>query len=658
LGNIIAELNIDFIEQLLATETYSLPLNSTLLDENQLLIASTNKESNQPSDFSRHNGEISEVKSEVKSTDLQPKIYHWLPIVEGKPLIARWRKSFYVAKLLIDEEIPLNLSMEAPAAPYIDYLQLLYIKSLAILLAIALFSILIAKFLSRILVEPIKELAIFTTNLPAKILNNETILLPRNSVIEMNALSNNFEVMSSTIEKNIQQIKLTNQELKQAKEKSEVANKAKDQFLANISHELKTPLNSIIGYGRLVQKDFTVNYLAQSDREAIKDLTLEAHPSKESNRQDSKTLGWLENIQREGKHLLTLIDEILDLAKSHAYKTKLYPSLVNLADFLDDLVLFGRQKAIEKNIFFQFETFGQLPTSIYVDEQRLRQVLLNLLNNALEFTERGQISFQIGAIDPNQINNERDDLSDCWEIAPQSILNKQSDVCLRFRVADTGIGIARQDLRRIFQPFEQIDKYESQEVGTGLGLSIGKQLVKLMGGKLKVSSELGKGSNFWFDLAFPEIKVTSAIEPQSVAEIVGYQGKQRTLLIIDDIKTSRLLLLDLLKPLGFNILTANNGQQGLQLAIDRQPDLILTDLFMPIKTGFTLITELRQRNNFAFTPIIAISASSFEEVEKKSRASGCNSFVAKPIDDRRLLNLIGKNLDLEWIYQSSHNKEF
>lgn len=633
LGNIIAELNIDFIRQLLTTATYSVPLRSTLRDENQLLIASTNQELNQQETFSSRNGEI----SEVKSADSKQKIYHWLPMMEGKPLIARWRESFYAEKLLIDEEIPLILSMEAPAVTYIDYLQLLYIKSLAILLAIALLSILIAKFLSRLLVKPLVELAIFTTNLPYKILDNENITLPRSSVIEMNALSNNFEVMSSTIEKNIQQVKLTNQELQLAKEKSEVANKAKDQFLANISHELKTPLNSIIGYSRLLQKYLTVYSLPQSD-----------------NRQESKFSGWLENVQREGKHLLNLIDEILDLAKSQAYKTKLYPSSINLDDFLSDLVLFGRRKALEKNILFKFETFGRLPTNIYADEQRLRQVLLNLLNNALKFTDQGQIVFQIGVIDPAQMSNELNDLLNSYPVASQSSLNKQSksNIYLRFRVADTGIGIARQDLRRIFQPFEQIDKYEFQEVGTGLGLSIGKQLVELMGGKLKVTSELGRGSNFWFDLAFPEIKVTSVINPQSVAEIVGYQGERRTLLIVDDVKTSRLLLLDLLKPLGFRVLTAKNGQQGLQLALDHQPDLILTDLFMPIKTGFTLIAELRQRNDFANTPIIAISASSFEEVERQSRASGCNAFVAKPINDQRLLNLLGNNLNLEWIYKN------
>ncbi|MEO0015284.1 MAG: two-component sensor histidine kinase, partial [Cyanobacteriota bacterium] len=627
LGNIVAELNIDFIEQLLETKTYSVPLRSTLLDENQLLIASTNQDLNQQSKSSRYQGEI----SNVKSINSEQKIYHWLPIIEGKPLIARWRESFYTEKLLIDEEIPLILKIEAPAKSYIDYLQLLYIRSLAILLAIALSSILIAKSLSRILVKPIVKLAIFTTDLPYKILRNETITLPRNSVIEMNALANNFEVMSTTIEKNIQQIKLTNQGLKQAKEKSEVANKAKDKFLAKISHELKTPLNSIIGYSRLLQKN------------------LNSEQRLSQNQAEVKYLGWLENVQREGKYLLTLIDEILDLAKSQAQQTRLYPTLIYVSSFMEDIVVYGRRKAATKNISFKFETLGKLPTNIYADESRLRQILLNLLNNAVKFTEQGQIILQIKEI------NLTDTQAKSNNIIPLD--ESSSQICLRFIVADTGIGISPQDLTKIFQPFEQINKYEAQEVGAGLGLSTSKQLVELMGGKLNVKSEPNQGSIFWFDLAFSPIKVTSAIEAQSFGEIIGYQGNQLTILIVDDVKTSRLLLLNILEPLGFRVLTAKNGQQGLQLALANQPDLILTDLFMPIKTGFTLIAELRQRDNFAKTPIIAISASSFEEVERHSRASGCNSFISKPIDDQRLLNLLGNYLNLQWIYQYSKNNQ-
>jgi signal transduction histidine kinase/FixJ family two-component response regulator len=627
LGNIIAELNIDFIEQLLETKTYSVPLRSTLLDENQLLIASTNQELNQQQKSSRYQGEI----SEVKSANSEQKIYHWLPIIEGKPLIARWRESFYTEKLLIDEEIPLILKIEAPAKSYIDYLQLLYIKSLAILLAIALSSILIAKSLSRTLVNPIVKLAIFTTDLPYKILRNETITLPRNSVIEMNALANNFEVMSTTIKKNIQQIKLTNQGLKQAKEKSEVANKAKDQFLTNISHELKTPLNSIIGYSRLLQKNLNSEQRLSQNQAGV------------------KYLGWLENVQREGKYLLTLIDEILDLAKSQAQQTKLYPAVIHVSSFIEDLVVYGRRKAAEKSISFKFETSGKLPTHIYADEPRLRQILLNLLNNAVKFTEQGQIILQIKEINLTDTQDESNNRVPFDEPSAQ--------ICLRFIVADTGIGISQQDHSKIFQPFEQINKYEAQEVGAGLGLSTSKQLVELMGGKLNVKSEPNQGSIFWFDLAFSPIKVTSAIKAESFGEIIGFQGNQLTILIVDDVKTSRLLLLDILEPLGFKVLTAKNGQQGLQLALANQPDLILTDLFMPIKTGFTLIAELRQRDNFAKTPIIAVSASSFEEVEKHSRASGCNSFISKPIDDQRLLNLLGNYLNLQWIYQYSKNNQ-
>jgi signal transduction histidine kinase/ActR/RegA family two-component response regulator len=616
LGNIIAELNIDFIEKLLQTETHYVPLRSTLMDKNELLlIASTDSKLNAQQLLKRHQtGEISQINSDKSKQGL----YHWLPIMKDKPLIARWRESFYVKDLLLNEEIPLTLCIKAPAAPYIDYLQLLYVRSLTLLLLIAFGSILMAKYLSRLLVKPILNLAMLTTNLPYKILRNEAINLPRSSVIEMNALANNFEVMSNTIEENLQHIKHTTHKLKQAKEKAEVANQAKDQFLANISHELKTPLNSIIGYSRLIQKNLALYY---------------PHAT---NPLEFKSSEWLDIVQQNGKYLLTLIDEILDLAKSKAHKTKLSPSLITMSNFMEDIVLFARKKTAEKNITFRFETSGNLPVNFYADEQRLRQIILNLLNNAIKYTDQGQITLQVSAINRLQTSDR----------------HLPSQVCLRFAVVDTGIGIARHDLTKIFQPFEQIDKYEFQEIGTGLGLSISKQLVELMGGQLKVRSEPDKGSVFWFDAVFPEIKVTSEIAAQSVREIIGYKGQRLTLLIVDDVGTSRLLLSDILEPLGFKVLTAKNGQQGLQLALQNKPDLILTDLFMPIKTGFTLVSELRQLKDFAQTPIIAVSASSFEQVEKQSRAAGCNAFLTKPIDDYKLLSLLGKYRHLEWIYKS------
>ena len=636
LGNIIAELNIDFIKQLLATEAHAVPLRSVLLSKELLLIASTDPEAEELLDD--RNGEI----SEIELVDSEHEVYHWLPLLEDKPLIARWRESFFVEELLIDEEVPLILKMEAPAAPFIDYLQLLYIRNLAILLAIALASILTAKFLSRFLVKPILKLATFTTNLPYKILHNETISIPRSSVIEMNALVDNFEVMTTAIEENFFQVKLANRKLRQARDKSEVANKAKDNFLTNISHELKTPLNSIIGYSKLVQKRLSSQY-------------------NQTELDSSKSLEWLENVRQDGKYLLTLIDEILDLAKSQAHKIKLYPTLVNVSEFMEDIVLTGRQKATEKGIAFKCD-IGRLPDNVYADEQRLRQILLNLLDNAVKYTDGGQIILQIGKISSTN-TEERTDNTLLIDRSATALQNLPETVCLRFKIVDTGMGIAPQDLNRIFQPFEQVNKYEVPEVGTGLGLSISKQLVELMGGKLQLKSELGKGSIFWFDLSFPEIRVSSTIEAQSIPEIIGYKGDRLTLLIVDDVTTSRLLIRDILEPLGFKVIVAKDGQQGLQLAHTHQPDLILTDLFMPVKTGFSLISELRQSKSLTQIPIIAISASSFEEVERQSRAFGCNAFLAKPISDRKLLNLLRKYLNLEWIYKYSevkplHSKDY
>jgi signal transduction histidine kinase/ActR/RegA family two-component response regulator len=615
-GNIVAELNMDFIKQLLQTESYTLPLKSILLDENQLVIASTYSESNLQKILNRRsNGEITYVQSRY----LEPGVYHWLPTMEGKPLIARWQESFYGQDLPIDQEIPLTLIMEAPAAPHINYLQLLYIRSLSILLLIAISAILIAKFLSRLLVKPILSLAKFTTNLPDQLLQHKTIKWPRSSVREMNSLATNFEVMSKTIEENIQQIQQTNQKFKQAKESAEIANQAKDKFLANISHELKTPLNNIIGYNRLMQK-----YLADSN--SITSKNAASNPAE-----------WLKIVQQSSTYLLTLIDEILDLAKTEAHKMELYPSLVNLPVFMGDIFEIIAKKAAEKNILFKYEALGSLPTNIYADDQRLRQVLLNLLNNSVKFTDRGQITLRVSAINQVQTSNSN--------LPPQ--------VNLRFAIIDTGIGVSPQNVSKIFQPFQQINKLDVNESSTGLGLAICQQLVELMGGELKVQSELDRGSIFWFDVTFPEIKITSRIEATSVSEIVGYKGQRRTLLLVDDDRVSRLILLDILKPLGFKVITAENGQQGLRLASQNRPDLILTDLFMPIKTGFTLVPEIRKIKYLRQVPIIAISATNFEEVEKQSQAIGCDAYLTKPIDNKKLLDLLGKYQNLEWIYKGS-----
>ena len=223
-------------------------------------------------------------------------------------------------------------------------------------------------------------------------------------------------------------------------------------------------------------------------------------------------------------------------------------------------------------------------------------------------------------------------------------------VNIRFAVIDQGIGIAQQDLSKIFQPFEQVGGLEVSRNGTGLGLAISKMLVELMGGEVRVESHIDEGSTFWFDLMFPKIKVTSEIEPTSFIEIIGYKGEKLMILVVDDDQISRSLMVDILEPLGFNVITAEDGEQGLQLAIQNKPDIIVTDLFMPIKTGFTLASTIRNIEEFKAIPIIAVSASNFKEVRKQSLTMGCNEFLEKPISHERLLNVLAKYQNLEWIY--------
>ena len=388
------------------------------------------------------------------------------------------------------------------------------------------------------------------------------------------------------------------QELRLAKEQADTANRAKSQFLAHMSHELRTPLNAILGYAQILRRDHDLN----------------------EKQRDS-----LEVIHTSGEHLLGLINGILDLAKIESSKLEVNPVIFDLQYFLRSIDRIFSAKAAEKQLYFNLQASAQLPATVQGDEQKLRQIIFNLIGNALKFTDRGGVTLTV---------------------------TQQPDAQIQFEVSDTGRGIHPQDLELIFQPFQQVGALSKMIEGTGLGLTISRSMVELLGGELHVDSSVGKGSRFWFTLVLPAVDSTA---PSMVSKppVIGYTGRRQCILVVDDNADNRAVLVDMLTPVDFVILEAENGAEALAQASTSRPDAILMDLRMPVMDGLEAMRQIRNTPELREMIVIGISASAFGHDREQCLAAGADEFLPKPFRQEDLFGLLGKALNLQLIYQDS-----
>ncbi len=389
----------------------------------------------------------------------------------------------------------------------------------------------------------------------------------------------------------------TDAALQAAKDLAESASRAKTRYVTGITHELRTPLNSILGYAQILLKG---SQLAGTARDAV--IT----------------------IQRSGEHLHALVDGLLDLARIEAGRLRLDSAPVPLRELLDDLVRMVQPQARAKGLAFSFETAGRVPTYVQADAKRLRQILINLLGNAVRYTRSGGVTLRVDA----------------------------RRAVIVFEVIDTGIGIAPQDLERIFLPFERGSAgRRSSEPGTGLGLTITGLLTELMGGELAVRSTPGAGSTFSVRLYLRELSaagLASLPSPPRHRPISGHAGPRRTLLVVDDQPIQRQMIAGLLAPLGFAIREAASARECLESVREVRPDAILLDVSMDDLDGWQAARMVRE-SGFTDLPIVMVSADLFENRPENLASAQAQAFVAKPVIESELLDALGRHLEIEWI---------
>ncbi|MEG4008081.1 response regulator [Microcoleus sp. Pol11C1] len=461
------------------------------------------------------------------------------------------------------------------------------------------------------------------------------------------------------------QIDERTEQLQQAALAAEAANKAKSTFLANMSHELRTPLNSILGFAQIM--------------EPSPDLTVE-------NRENMRI------IRRSGEHLLSLINEVLDLSKIEAGRMTLNPTDFDLYRLLDDLQDMFQLRVENQELQLRFQRDADVPQYVRTDDIKLRQVLINLLSNAINFTQTGEIILRVIKLEKSGFLDLLDSPTACFDTTRsiRDFSRTSSDFAtvrwrdeaedltvpgffLLFEIQDTGVGMAPEELGNIFKAFVQTSSGIKNQKGTGLGLKISRQFVRLMGGEIVVESQLELGTTFKFEIPVGAVYTAELPDPQLNREVSGLEPNQLCyrILIVDDREDNRQLLVKMLSPLGFGVEQATNGQEAIEMWENWHPHLILMDVRMPVMDGYEATKQIKarikqreqeqQRNgemnifhaDCPIPKIIALTASTIEGKRSFALLVGCDDFISKPFRKTDIFDTLSKHLGVKYVYSNS-----